>query len=162
MCFSGLSVLVFVCTAFLSHSVDILVVLLTLPYQREVQIPLRQSSTNHLFLKSSQEHCSYYQKVRFYVYCIDVCFSFTSTFLLLGCFPLLVDVFPSILICRDLFSLNRLMTIDQQQYTTVAYLFMWVIITSCQLKYRKYDVDLYCVIMARHFQKISILQLSGS
>ena len=49
--------------------------------------------------------------------------------LVFRCFPLTVDVFPSVLVCDpDLFSLDRFMTIEQR-YTTVA--FIWNI---CQFE----------------------------
>ena len=82
------------------------------------------SSTHHFFLKCpvpSQENGSCYLIVRFCV-CYIVVFCYTSMFLLFRCFPLIVDVFPSILVCNPiLFSLNRFMTFEQR-YTTVAFI----------------------------------------
>ena len=80
------------------------------------------------FLKcyaSSQESDSCNLIVRFCVYCIIILFFFycTSVFLLFRYFPLIVDVFTSVLICNpDLFSLNRCMSFEQQ-YTTVAFIY---------------------------------------
>ena len=53
------------------------------------------------------------------VCCIVFYFLFQS-FCCFHCFPLIVDVFPSGLVCNlDLFSLNRFMTFEQR-YTIVA------------------------------------------
>ena len=50
-------------------------------------------------------------------------FCCTSLFLLFRCFPLIVDVFTSVLVGNpDLFSLNRFMTFEQR-YTTVAFIY---------------------------------------
>ena len=54
--------------------------------------------------------------------CIALWFVFVAfqCFCFFRCFPLIVDVFPSVLVCNpDLFSLNRFMTFEQR-YTTVA------------------------------------------
>ena len=46
-----------------------------------------------------------------------------TVFLLFRCFLLIVDVFPSVLVCNpDLFSFNRFLTFEQR-YTTVAFMY---------------------------------------
>ena len=52
----------------------------------------------------------------------SVCFCCTSVLLLFLYFPLLIDVFPSILVFNpDLFSLNKLMAFEHR-YTVVAFI----------------------------------------
>ena len=64
-----------------------------------------------------------YLIVCFYACCIVISFCCTAVFLLFRCFLLIVDVFPSILVCSpDLFSLNRFMTYEER-YTTVAFIY---------------------------------------
>ena len=61
-----------------------------------------------LNLNNFMKNGSCYPLVRFCMCCIVVFFLYTSVFLLFRCFPLIVDVFPSVLICNpDLFSFNR-------------------------------------------------------
>ena len=93
--------------------------ILTLPYKREVWRAIKPGSTQHYFLKMSWTKSgisSCYQIVHFYVCCIGVCFCCTSVFLLFPCFPLIADVFPSVLVYYpfnfcflliDLWLLNR-------------------------------------------------------
>ena len=89
-----------------------------------VWLAIKSGSIHHIFFK-----CPMYQvrnmaivpkkAVSMYV---GVCFYCISVFLLFRCFPLIVDVFRSVLVCNlDLFSLNRFMTFGQW-YTTVALL----------------------------------------
>lgn len=107
---SVLSVLVFACTVFLTRNVVILSGFLTLPYKR-VTMSCKISEIWQLLYT-----------VRFYVsWCLLFC---NLVFLLFRCYPLIIDVFPMILVCyQDLFLLNRHMTISKR-YTTFAFIFV--------------------------------------
>ena len=93
---------------------------------REIWLATKPGSIHYLLLKCpvpDQENGSCNLIVRFCVCCFVVCLCCISVFLLFLCFPLIVDVFPSVLICNlDLFSLNRVMTFEQL-YTTVAFIY---------------------------------------
>lgn len=53
--------------------------------------------------------------------CVTVCFCFIQVFLYFRCFPVLINVFSSVLVCiQDVFSHNRFITF-QQRYTYIAF-----------------------------------------
>ena len=77
-------------------------------------LAIKPGSTHHVSLKcpvSSEEYDYCYQIVRFYV--IGVCFYCTLVFLLFLSFPLVVDFFPSVIVCHpDLFLLIDVRLLD--------------------------------------------------
>lgn len=98
MYFSVLSVIALV---FLSCNVNLKVVL-TFPYQREVLLTIKLP--DHFFSKCpipSQENGSCFQIDRLY----GVCYCGSSVFLFFPCFPFIVDVFTSDLVCDHVFFL---------------------------------------------------------
>ena len=100
-------------------NIVILSVVSTFPYMRTLWLAIKPGSIHHVFLicnVGSQEYDSCYQIVCFKY--LGVYFCSSSVYVVSMFF---FCVFPSILFCdADLFSLNRLKTIEQR-YTTIAF-----------------------------------------
>ena len=81
----------------------------------------------------SQENSRYYLIDRFCVCYITVCCLLHFSVMLFRCFPLIVDVFLSVLVCNpNLFSLNRFMTFEQR-YSSVALIYVEIVCQNQQI-----------------------------
>ena len=128
------------------------------PLQTQVTLVYSGHSVYKMSLnESSQANGSCYLIVRYL--CVALSFWYfccISVFLFFGCFPLIVDVFTSVLVCNsDLFSLNRFMTFEQR-YTTVALIHEpkgWIVLTFITSEFDNVRLQhLLLVILLLHHQ----------